>query len=662
VNVFVGYEAVGSTIVKSGALASDRVVIGGGSGGAGKFGGNAGSVNGVSVRVRTPDVSGEEIFVFGGLGGSSLSPGGRAGAGGSVGHLGITNQILSPDSDILILGGNGGTTVGNSAGARGGAVVDATLLGFDLQVVGGDGSDGRVGGSGGSVTGVTILPDEFILTRNLIVNAGRGGNGSAGNGGGGGGIDGVAATQVDMEALLINSGVAANGGRGIGGVGGRGGSVINVAITDLGGGASSIEGFAELRTGNGGDGTRGGGLGGCYGLVDIDSHSMNLVATAGAGGDAERNGKGGGGGGYRIFNFVGQGTVGGVDVSGTVSAGDGGDGKGRLKAGGSGGAATRVSLNFEGSATLLAGDGGNGQVTLVGPPALMGGAAGSGGAILSSGVFALNGSGKIIAGDAGLLGSRPANGGSIVGDPRPVIVDGVPIPSLLVGVRGNKDITIIAGNGSHGGSGGDIRDVTFGSTADLLLPTPAGTILVQAGNGSGERGFAGRGGSISSINGSVGSAPNLPTSILAGHGGGGPTASKSGDGGAISDVSLSRGGGVGVVVTIQAGDAGDSPLAKVGGKGGGVRTVGISSLNDSTIVRSIGAGDGGDARVIGGLGGTIVDVRVENHDIGVRTGQTFGYDRMGGVFVGKGGTGGLRAGLSGRAMFPGSLKSSRMCM
>lgn len=643
VNVYVGFEAVGSTVVTSGELGSDSVVIGAGAGGAGKIGGVAGSLNTVKVRVRTPDVSGDEILVFGGLGGSSLSPGGRAGAGGSVSNVDIRNQILSPDNDILVLGGNGGTTVGNSLGANGGSVTNLVLLGSDLQIIAGDGSDGRIGGFGGSVKNVNILADEFILTRNLIVNAGLGGNGSAGNGGNGGVLDGVLATQVDVEALLINTGIAANGGHGLGGFGGRGGGVINVAITDIDGDVAAIEGVSEIRTGNGGDGTRGGGAGGSYATVDIAGHALNLKATAGNGGDAERNGNGGAGGGYRVFNFVSESTVGGIDVSANVQAGAGGNGVGQLKAGGAGGGASKLSLNLEGNATLIAGKGGNGQVTT---GSVKGGAAGAGGGVFSSGVFALNGSGEIRAGNAGDDGSRPANGGGIIGDPHPVVVDGVSTPSLLVGVRGNKNITVVAGNGSHGGNGGDVRDVTYGSTSALLVPTPAGTIFVKAGDGSGDGLAAGRGGSINGVNGSVGSAANLPTTLLAGNGGGGANVRVSGDGGSISNISLSRGGGAGVVVTIQAGDAGDSPLAKVGGKGGGVRTVGITDLDSLTNLRSIAAGDGGDAARTGGAGGSIVDVNVQGHDIGVRTGQTFGYGKMGGIFVGAGGAA-ARAGLAG---------------
>ena len=650
-NVFVGFEAVGVTVVSSGELGSDSVVIGAGAGGAGKFGGVAGTVDTVKVRVRTPDVSGDEVFIFGGLGGSSLSPGGRAGTGGSVTNVDVRNQILSPDSDILVLGGNGGTTVGNSAGAAGGTLTDLVLLGYDLQVVAGDASDGRIGGLGGSVKNLKILADEFILTRNLIINAGRGGNASAGNGGSGGSIDGVTATQVDTEAFLINSGISANAGRGLGGIGGRGGNVVNIAITDIDGDSAVIEGTAEVRTGNGGDGTRGGGAGGIYSAVGLSAHALNLKATAGDGGDAERSGNGGAGGGYRVFGFVSESQVNGVDVSAIVQAGAGGNGAGALKAGGAGGSTNRVSVNTEGDASLIAGKGGNGQVTtIVATPAgsvtIKGGAAGAGGSIESSGVFAFLGAGKILAGDAGDAGSRPGNGGSIIGDPRPVIIDGVPTPSLLVGVRGNTNITIVAGNGTHGGNGGDVRDVTYGSTAALLVPTPAGTILVQAGNGSGEGVVAGRGGSINGINGSVGSAPNLPTTLLAGHGGGGPDVRKSGDGGSVSNVSLSRGGGPGVVVLVQAGDAGDSPRAQLGGKGGGVRTLGISNIEEATIVRSIGAGDGGDAFRVGGIGGAIVDVRVEDHDLGVRTGEVFGYGKMGGVFVGAGGAA-IRAGLAG---------------
>ena len=142
-------------------------------------------------------------------------------------------------------------------------------------------------------------------------------------------------------------------------------------------------------------------------------------------------------------------------------------------------------------------------------------------------------------------------------------------------------------------AGGDIRNMTFGSIGEFLVPTPVGNILVQAGNGSGQGQFAGRGGIIDGINGAVGSVPIggfaagviQTTKLLAGHGGGGADVTKSGKGGTVSNVSLSRGGGAGIVLTIQAGDAGDTPTAKNGANGGNVSTIGVGNIDDQTIVR-----------------------------------------------------------------------------
>ena len=648
--VFVGFEASGGAPISSGELGADGVVIEAGAGGAGKFGGTAGSVDNVRVRVRTPDLPGDEVSVSGGLGGSSISPGGVAGRGGAVVNVDIRNQILTPDSDILIRGGNGGTTIGNSIGAAGGSIDNVLLLGYDIQLVAGNGSDGRAGGLGGSVRTINVQTDEFIQARNILIAAGKGGDASAGNGGPGGSIIGVAALQVDLASLLINPGIAGDGGTAIGGVGNRGGSVVSISIADIGG-VAGIEGVADIRAGRGGNGTRGGGDGGSFVTVDIGSESLSLIATAGRGGDGLGQGSGGNGGGYNVFNYVSTAQVGGLDVTGVVRAGVGGDGVGSRKAGGRGGSAFKVSLDFLGDASIITGDGGSGQNT-VGTTA--GGAAGSGGSILSSGAFATNGSGAIRAGNAGVGGALPGNGGSIAGDPTLTLIDGIPTPTLLVGLHSFQNVTVVAGNGSHGGSGGDIRNLTYGSTSSIQTPTPAGTILLQAGNGSGEGRFAGRGGFIDGVNGSVGSAPNLPTTLLAGNGGGGPAVTASGNGGSISNVALSQGGGVGVVVKIQAGDAGDSPLARKGGVGGSVREIDIDTLdnnnpNGPTLVRSIGAGDGGDAAQLGGAGGSLVGVHLRNHDLGVRTGETFGYERMGGAFAGAGGAA-IRKGLAGSVL------------
>ena len=126
---------------------------------------------------------------------------------------------------------------------------------------------------------------------------------------------------------------------------------------------------------------------------------------------------------------------------------------------------------------------------------------------------------------------------------------------------------------------------------------------------------------------------------------------KGGDGGSVTNVSISTGGAKDAVLTIAAGDAGDANAAGKGAKGGDVRGVGVIAIDSRTIFRSIAAGNGGDALKTGGLGGTIDQVSVQNHDIGLRSGAVYGFATMGGLFVGTGGkvpVGG-KAGLAGNA-------------
>ena len=152
----------------------------------------------------------------------------------------------------------------------------------------------------------------------------------------------------------------------------------------------------------------------------------------------------------------------------------GGDGL-VLGKGGAGGGISFVNLDTDGQATLIAGSGGAGRGGRTRRP---------------QGLCAGNrwfrspprehlrifSSGLIEAGNAGTVGVGAAAGGSLIGGKT---------VSSLVGLRAETSLMLLAGNGSGGGAGGDIVNVTYGSTALSLSPTPSGNIIVQAGNGSG---------------------------------------------------------------------------------------------------------------------------------------------------------------------------------
>ncbi|HZJ15484.1 MAG TPA: hypothetical protein VFD27_10555, partial [Chthoniobacteraceae bacterium] len=637
-------------------------------------------------------------------------------------------QILTFNSDILIAAGSAGTTVGEGKGAAGGAVVNATLLGFDVQVLAGDGSDGKKGGAGGRIETLRLLEDDRILMHNALINAGKGGNGNGAPGGPGGNVEGLLVDNSDLQTFTVNSGSQGDGGASIGSTGGKGGRVVGLVLTDDDSGLQ-IQGPIAVRAGNGGTGEKGGGSGGALKQMEMTALNAHLDAVAGRGGSATVKGLGGVGGKVTAVQLTADGSVFGADAHANVTAGAGGDGIGKKGAGGKGGAASFININAAGDAALIAGDGGEGTANSVsGTTVIPGGAPGRGGNIEISGVFARLGSGELRAGDAGTTGNAPAAGGSIFGGSQ----------GELVGLRAALSIKATGGDGTHGGAGGSITDLSYGSTStNTLTPTPVGDILIQSGHGSSEGAVAGAGGSLKSIAGSVSSGVDSKTSLLAGDGGGilstampvvevtpgdigtsevqrldisalagiakarftvtiggvtserisattnikdfqtklnatfgdgtvtvarvqgsmtqflltfgangdqpligatGYTGSVAAKGGSISEASISVGGGSGVEFMIEAGDGGDAlGNGKVGGKGGKVNGVGVTDLDPLTIVRSIAAGDGGDARKTGGAGGSITFVSIQDHDIGVRSGLKFGYDAMGGLFVGAGG-------------------------
>ncbi|MEO8352925.1 MAG: hypothetical protein ABI680_14425, partial [Chthoniobacteraceae bacterium] len=186
-NIFVGYQLSNGKVVSTGDLLADRVFISAGAGGAGAKAGTGGNAQNINLRTITPDVDGEdELSIVAGAGGANTTDGGKAGKGGSLMGIDARNQVLSDGSDLLIQAGDGGVTTGTSAGAKGGSVTGATLLGFDMQVLAGNGSEGGKPGSGGNIKNLGIVRDDAILARDVVVNAGQGGAATQASGGNGG--------------------------------------------------------------------------------------------------------------------------------------------------------------------------------------------------------------------------------------------------------------------------------------------------------------------------------------------------------------------------------------------------------------------------------------------------------------------------------------------
>lgn len=648
-NVQIGFEQSVKGVIPSASLLSDAVTLLAGTGGVGKVGGAGGNATGINVRVRAPESNGAEILVQTGDGGSSLSPAGKAGAGGSAKNLDLRNQSAIFGTDILVQTGRGGSTVGDGTGAAGGSITNVTALSYDLQFIAGNGTDGKTGGAGGSITGVTLLSDETVRSHNLLFDAGKGGDGAGGNGGNAGNIANIKADVADLASFIVNDGVKGNGGNSAasstkaGLKGGKGGSVSNILVSDTDSDALS-EGVVTIRSGLGGDGEKGGGAGGGISGLDFASTDLSYVVTAGDGGDATVKGKGGAAGGIAKSQILTSGFVGGALVTGSVTSGKGGDGKGTNGGGGAGGLINVLRISADGDTSVVGGNGGSGETGATG------GAAGAGGSLLAVGLFANLGSANMRAGDGGALGIKPGNGGSITGEN--VSADPNVDPITIIGVRAFTNINIVAGSGTHGGRGGNITGITYGSTATFLLPTPAGSILIAAGNGSAEAKVAGGGGSIDRLDGSVSSGQNQTTIITAGDGGEFAGGTKGGAGGSIRNASISRGGNTGVLFTVKAGDAGDSTGGSTGAAGGSILNLDVTNIDAATNFRSVAAGDGGAALKKGGAGGSVTGVMVQAHDIGARTGVAFGYDTQGGIFAGVGGATPLggKAGVNGNVI------------
>ena len=628
-NIFVGYTLLNGERLLSNGILRDNVLITSGTGGNGKTGGKGGMISTIDILTSTPEGPGDEISVIAGDGGNSVTAAsGKAGLGGSIQKSVIRNVEASIGADIGIRAGDGGSSLGQGVGAGGGSVSVVSVLGRQIQVDAGDGSDGKTGGKGGGLSKITIEQRDGVVADALVFNAGIGGDGNGGNAGKGGDISVISVVNSDVNVLEINSGIKGNGGDSVTGRGGAGGNVTGVAVLDSD--ANGVRGLnlMTIRSGAGGDGDKGGGNGGALTSFSIVGLNIEPAVIGGDGGRSTLLGKGGAGGNISKIEVAINGEVTklvggvrlGVSASTFITAGHGGDGAGISGAGGAGGTVATASVNTPGFGVIEAGAGGSGFGARA--------AAGKGGSVLLAGVFAGVGEGRLIAGDAGAMGSRAAAGGSVAGT-----------SAKLNGLFAFQGLTIQAGDGSAGGAGGSISNIGYGSTEDDLVPTPRGNILIQAGNGSAspDGKSVGKGGSITNVGGAVNSSIGDTTIIRAGDGGG--SDKKGAAGGSITNLSLQRGGGQDVVFSIRAGDGGDAPLGSSGSKGGSVTGVSVVDVSSEAILRHIAAGDGGNALKTGGAGGNVSKVNILNHDIGVRSGEVYGFDTMGGIFSGAGGTG-----------------------
>lgn len=633
--------------VVSGTLLSQNLIVHAGDGGSGMKGGAGGSVSGSSFFGSIPDdgqvnadgTPNAEIQIYGGHGGVNDVAGvGKGGNGGQVFNVRAENFDTLADattSSIVIQGGDAGI------GKNGGTVDSITLLGRELFATAGNGGDGyNKGGVGGSVTNINVSTAVDLVTSNstvllpsqLTLNAGHGGVGNNGNGGNGGAVDTVQMLDSDLTALAINTGTHGDGGSSATGLGGQGGTVNNVNLNDTN--PSGVLAATAIRSGRGGDGALGGGQAGDVTSLTFGGTGFSFSVVAGVGGSG---GAGDGGAGGNLTNVsisnipdISHLSAPVAGFTGVLTAGAGGSGS---AAGGAGGTLDTVSVSAGDTVTLQGGNGGAGQS----------GVSGAGGTVNATGIDSLVGAVSVTAGNGGLTGAVPGNGGSIIG---------------FVATAG-LGINMRAGDGNAGGAGGSIT--SSGTSLNLLTGLPnVGEVTVRAGNGSTGNNLAGAGGDVTTFNGLIGLGHF--NSIAAGNGGGSADVRKVGAGGSVSLVTLI---GSGIPRTdadapktsqqldIIAGSAGTSNAAKKGAIGGSVSDVTIHTLDANTLVHTIAAGDGSGGSKTSGAGGSITTIHVgtagDLADIGVRSGVVFGAasNQSGGLFAGLGGVGATTQGANG---------------
>jgi len=642
-SLYFGYELLAGKKIRSTVTLSDTVLVEAGSGGLGRTGGKGGGISLAGV-LSSPTGAGNDIKLLAGTGGVPYGTGGVvAGDGGSISQVVVGNPgatLGGQLSEILIEAGDAGVPFDiTSRGGVGGSVTNANLAGFIVKVNAGYGSSGITGGAGGSITNIQIsggredvvLPVSQVAFTNVhpdqvLLRAGGGGSGSEGGGGAGGSVAGVTVLGANLSVFDVNQGALDGcGGRSKVGNGGLGGSVSNIQVTDNRDEVAGPDKSAQLRikAGDGGLGgeARGnaGGVGGSVLSCQFSGVDISLSLVAGIGGTVSPKtpvGNGGAGGSVASVAFNATGLVGGLPPGVTITAGSGGAAVGTGISGAGGGLDT-LQLNVPGSVALTAGNGGAGAAI---------GASGRGGSVSNVSAISSLQQITVAAGSAGSTGLKAVDGGLV-----------------KTGHFGAATtLSVIAGDGFQGGGGGGVSGIVIDPAAGAAMGAAA--LTLRAGKGSGLGLVAGVGGSVTKVTGFV--PLSGITSITAGGGGGG--VGKAADGGSVSSVFLFGGGGAGAELTIEAGNGGSTTNGANGGNGGAVNGVAIQPLGAGTILRQLVAGDGGSTLTgkLGGNGGSVTDVAVRS-DIGVRSGVSFGYGAMGGIFSGAFGSGALKNGVSG---------------
>lgn len=635
--IYVGYDQTGTTTFsKSDKFLADRVEVLAGIGGVGKTGGAGGSLSNINVRVAPAGALADAIHIAAGDGGNSNDAAGKGGAGGKVTSYFLLDNFahgpVDPYSKVVVEAGTGGA--GGSTGGIGGLVSAGVILAKSIEVNSGDGGNGtKTGAAAGLIENLQIAyptspaliqngqPESNIvpvLATEVVLRAGAGGDATAGNGGVGGLIRDVSALQTDLAVLTINAMSGGNGGDGVGGNGGAGGAVSNV---QFGSDADSLlEVAATLRSGDGGLGTKKGGVGGNFTSSSFQLTDASFVFSSGAGGNSSA-GAGGNAGLVNGLTLVTTGMVGGLDASVQLTAGVGGNAGLKTKAG-SGGSLTGLSVEAPGLVSVASGNGGEAAT----------GGAGAGGAISTATVISQNSSASLVAGSGGAGGGTPSTGG-LGGS-----ISNANVQALV-------NVSVVAGDGTFGGAGGDIKTAFVGGVAGNSF-VPLGNVLVSAGDGANGAKTGGKGGSLSSITSFSSDDALFGTAVFtAGQGGNGATAA-GGAGGGIATLVIRDGASE---FSVVAGDGGDAATKGAGGVGGSV--TGFTSLEETLLVRNIVAGDGGNTAqgAKGANGGSVSTISVAG-DVGLRTGADFGYNSMGGIFAGNGGTGVTSGGTAGSVL------------
>jgi hypothetical protein len=654
--VFVGYSQLNAKSVSPLPLAYQVSVIGGGGGDGARSGGAGGSLSDLNVYTSVNgDLVEDEIYLAAGDGGSALTGNGRGGVGGNVSKVLAVNLDDNPAlfDNIVIKAGDAGTSLG--AGSAGGAINGATVLAESVALTAGAGSaGGTTGGGGGNIANVTLSYTPTDRLEILQIAAGDGGQGVLGAGGRGGSINKVNGLFLDFSADVVpvdSSLTAGAGGTSLQAVGGRGGGLSSISLFEplaVAIDPSTLVPPADesiaFRAGAGGDGFKGGGIGGAVTGLTFFGYNTLPTVYAGNGGSATGQGPGGAGGSisniaFQAFNLSaarpGDRVVLAQAGNGGVAAGTG--------TGGSGGAISSATVfasigsgqflpvyPVEAHVHVFAGQGGAGAT----------GGVGAGGSVTKSVASAASGDVQIAAGHAGPAGTsvKAASGGALTN----------------VSASASGSLSLQAGDGRLGGTGGRINGATwFGINPATSQPdvgvSPTGSVDVQAGQGSvgvGAGAQAGAGGALSRLGGLAGDSGL--TRIHAGDGNGGAAGVKAAAGGSISDVNLF--GGLGLV-DLRAGNGGSLAPGSAGAGAAGGNVSGVNGFAGVSFL-AVAAGDGGDSGVAngrGGKGGSVSSLNIFG-DIGRRTGSNFGLDGMGGIFAGAGGlTAGSDAKLNGKA-------------